>query len=229
MRDKQANRRIRLLLAIFVLAFAGTLARAVWLQGVNAAHLARMAERQHRETVKIPAGRGTIFDRTGVQLAIGEQTTTVYADPRQVRAPRAVAVAAQQILGVNANELYPQLLDKRRGFVYVQRFADPAKAALLAKKGLAGLGFYAEERRAYPQHTVAAQVVGYAGVDNKGLAGLEVLYDRQHESGALAGEVDAGASPEPEALDPLGEPRRTESLRERDRADVRRAREDLRD
>jgi cell division protein FtsI (penicillin-binding protein 3) len=179
LRDKQANRRIRLLLAIFVLAFAGTLARAVWLQGVNAAHLARMAERQHRETVKIPAGRGTIFDRTGVQLAIGEQTTTVYADPRQVRAPRAVAVAAQQILGVNANELYPQLLDKRRGFVYVQRFADPAKAALLAKKGLAGLGFYAEERRAYPQHTVAAQVVGYAGVDNKGLAGLEVLYDRQ--------------------------------------------------
>ena len=45
--------------------------------------------RQHRETVVIPAGRGTIFDRTGVQLAIGEQATTVYADPRQVRDPRA--------------------------------------------------------------------------------------------------------------------------------------------
>ena len=52
-----------------------------------------MAERQHRETLVTPAGRGTIFDRTGVQLAIGEQTTTVYADPTQLVDPRAVAVA----------------------------------------------------------------------------------------------------------------------------------------
>src|SRR5437773_2586870 len=100
MSDKQANRRIRLLLALFVLAFAGTLARAVWLQGVNAAHFARMAQRQHRETVTIPAG----------------------------------------------------------------------------------LGFYPEERRSYPQRTVAAQVVGYAGVDNRGLGGIEV-----EEESALAG------------------------------------------
>ena len=91
MREQQANRRIRLLLAIFVLVFAATLARAVWLQGVQAATLGQMAERQHRETVVIPAGRGTIFDRTGVQLAIGEQTTTVYADPRELSDPRAVA------------------------------------------------------------------------------------------------------------------------------------------
>ena len=95
--EKQANRRIRLLLAIFVLVFAGTLARAVWLQGVHAASLGRMAERQHRESITIPAGRGTIFDRTGVQLAIGEQTTTVYADPRQV-----IAAAAHRRRGARA-------------------------------------------------------------------------------------------------------------------------------
>jgi cell division protein FtsI/penicillin-binding protein 2 len=180
--DRQANRRIRLLLALFVLAFAGTLARAVWLQGVHAAHFSAMAQRQHRETVTIPAGRGTIFDRTGVQLAIGEETTTVYADPKQVRNARAVAVAAQHDLGVDANELYPRLLDRSHGFVYVQRFADPKAAAALAKRGLAGLGFYPEERRFYPQHTVASQVVGYAGVDNRGLGGIEVAQDA-----ALAG------------------------------------------
>jgi len=128
--------------------------------------------------VTIPAGRGTIFDRTGVQLAIGEQTTTVYADPRQVRAPRAVAVAAHELLGVDPNVLYPQLLDRKKGFVYVQRFADPAQAAKLAKRGYAGLGFYPEEKRSYPQRTVGAQVIGYAGVDNKGLAGVEVAQDR---------------------------------------------------
>jgi cell division protein FtsI (penicillin-binding protein 3) len=179
MRDKQANRRIRLLLALLVLAFAATLARAAWVQVVKGSQLSARAQGQHRELRRIPAGRGTIFDRTGVQLAIGEQTTTVFADPQQVRNARAVALAAHDILGANANALYPQLLDKRRAFVYVARFADPVKAALLEKKGLAGLGFYPEERRTYPQHTVASQVIGYAGVDNKGLEGLEVQYDKQ--------------------------------------------------
>jgi cell division protein FtsI/penicillin-binding protein 2 len=177
--EKQANRRIRLLLAVFALVFVGTLGRAVWLQGVHAASLGQMAKRQHREAIVIPAGRGTIFDTTGVQLAIGEQTTTVYADPQQVIAPRAVAVAAQRYLGVDANELYPRLLSKKTSFVYLQRFADPKAAATFLARGFAGVNGYPEERRAYPQRTVGSQVVGYAGTDNKGLAGLEVEYDKR--------------------------------------------------
>jgi cell division protein FtsI/penicillin-binding protein 2 len=176
--EKQANRRIRLLLAVFVLIFAATLARAAWLQGVKAASLGRTAERQHRESILIPAGRGTIFDRTGVQLAIGEQTTTVYADPREVVEPRKIAIAAHKLLGVDANALYPQLLKRQNRFVYIERFADPKAAAALVKKGFTGVGSYPEEKRAYPQGTVAAQLVGYAGTDNKGLAGLEVQYDK---------------------------------------------------
>ena len=175
--EKQANRRIRLLLAAFVLVFAATLGRAVWLQGVHAASLGRIAERQHRESITVPAGRGTIFDRTGVQLAIGEQTTTVYADPRQVTQPRLLAVAAHRLFGVDANQLYAQLLARKSSFLYVQRFADPAKAAAFIKKGFAGVNSYPEEKRTYPQRTVGAQLVGYAGTDNKGLAGLEVEYD----------------------------------------------------
>jgi cell division protein FtsI (penicillin-binding protein 3) len=178
-RDRQANRRIRLLLAIFVLLFAVVMARAVWLQGLHGSHYAQMAESQHRETQRTPAGRGTIFDRTGVQLAIGEQRTTVFADPQQIDKPLAVARAAHEILGADANALYPQLLDRKSQFVYVQRFADPAKAAVLEKKGFAGLGFYPEERRTYPQGKVGAQVIGYAGTDNKGLTGLEVEYDKK--------------------------------------------------
>jgi len=158
-REKQANRRIRLLLAVFVLVFAGTLARAVWLQGVRAAELGGMAERQHHESITIPAGRGTIFDDKGVQLAIGEQTMTVYADPRQVRNARAVAVAAHRLLGVDANTLYPQLLNKKSSFLYVKRFADPKAAGELIKKGLAGVNAYPEEKRAYPLGSVAAQLV----------------------------------------------------------------------
>jgi cell division protein FtsI/penicillin-binding protein 2 len=178
MKDKQANRRIRLLLAIFVLVFAGTLARAVWLQGVQASSLGKMAERQHHESIVIPAGRGTIYDAAGVQLAIGETTTTVYADPRQLTQPRAIAVAAQKFLGIDANALYPQLLDRKTSFLYIKRFADPKAAAAFLKKGFVGVNSYPEEKRAYPQRSVASQVIGFAGTDNKGLGGLEVQYNR---------------------------------------------------
>jgi cell division protein FtsI (penicillin-binding protein 3)/stage V sporulation protein D (sporulation-specific penicillin-binding protein) len=178
-REKQANRRIRLLLALFTLAFAGMFARAFWLQAVNAAHLSGLARNQHESTQKIPAGRGTIFDRTGVQLAIGEQKTTIYADPQQVRNARGIALWAHEIFGTDANLLYPQLLDKKKEFVYVQRFADPEKAKLFLKKGFAGVLSYPEELRTYPQGSVASQVLGYAGVENHGLGGLELQYDRK--------------------------------------------------
>jgi cell division protein FtsI (penicillin-binding protein 3) len=181
---KQSDRRIRLLLCVFALVFAATLARAVWLQTVQASTLEGMASRQQRVTTEIPAGRGTIFDRTGEPLAIGEQTTTVYADPREVRNPRATALAAAKALGLDANKLYPLLADRSRHFVYVQRKADPAKAAQLHRQGLPGLGFYPEELRFYPQQGVAAHVLGFAGVDNHGLEGLERSLD-----GSLAGKA----------------------------------------
>ena len=183
MSPKLANRRIRLLLALLTLAAVVTFGRAVWLQVVRAPELERLAAQQHHQTVTTPAGRGTIFDRMGVQLAIGEQATTVYADPRQVRNARRVAVEAGRALNIDPNKLYPQLRDKKQSFVYVARKADPGRAAALQRLGLAGIDFYSEERRFYPQHTVASQVLGYAGVDNNGLAGLEVGLDRD-----LAGE-----------------------------------------
>src|SRR5213596_14123 len=128
-RRNPVNRRIRLLLAILLLGFAALLGRATWLQGVRAESLSRLAARQHREPVVLPASRGTIFDRMGVQLAIGEQATTVYADPQQVRDPHLVAAAAAHALGLNGDALYRELANKNRSFVYVERKADPAKAA----------------------------------------------------------------------------------------------------
>jgi cell division protein FtsI (penicillin-binding protein 3) len=179
---KVVNRRIRLLLLTLLVALGAVFARAFWLQGVRAAPLAKLALAQHRETRVIPASRGTLFDRTGFQLALGEQATTVYADPRQVVNPRAAAVAAQAAFGrrlVSAARLYPLLADRSKAFVYVCRTCDPARAAALAAKHIAGLYSYREERRTYPQGSVAAQVLGYAGIDNHGLAGLELQLDKR--------------------------------------------------
>ena len=175
---KLANRRIRLLLAVLVFAFAGMFLRAFWLQGVRAQDLGRLAEGQHRTTVVDPGGRGTIYDRNGVQLAIGRQATTVYANPRQIEDPREVALAVGKALRIDSEQVYLRLADRSRGFVYLARKADAKRAKLLEQQQIVGLGFLPEEQRVYPQGRVAAQVLGYAGTDNRGLAGLELALDR---------------------------------------------------
>jgi cell division protein FtsI/penicillin-binding protein 2 len=172
------NRRIRLLLVFFVVAFAATFGRAFWLQAVQAQPLDRMARGQHDVTVDVPAARGSIVDRNGVELAIGRQAITVYANPRHVADPRATAIAAGRVLRIDPERLYPKLADRSRGFVYLARKADPRRAEALKALDLTGLGFYPEERRVYPQGPVAAHVLGFAGLDNRGLAGLELALDR---------------------------------------------------
>ncbi len=177
MTSKVVNRRIRLLFVLLALALAGSLARAVWLQGVRAQPLSSLAAKQQRQTLELPARRGTIFDRNGVPLALGEQATTVYADPTQIRNARLVALAAEKALGLDAETIFPQLKDTSSAFVYLKRKADSAKADVLRKRKLPGVGFYTEERRRYPQGAVGAQVLGFAGQDNRGLAGIELQLD----------------------------------------------------
>ena len=113
-----------------------------------------------------------------MQLAIGEQAQTVYADPRQVTDPRREAAVIARTLRLDLATVYQSLTDRTRGFVYVARKADPALVAKLRRKGLPGINSYGEERRFYPQFSLASQVLGYAGVDNRGLAGLELSLDK---------------------------------------------------
>jgi cell division protein FtsI/penicillin-binding protein 2 len=176
--NRLVNRRIRLFLAVLALAFAGLLLRATWLQSVRAESLSSMGRTQHRESVTIPAGRGTIFDRSGLELALGERATTVYANPMQIANPRRAALAVQRTLGVNADKIFPSLADRTHGFVYVARQADPTRAAALQRLKLPGFGFYPEERRNYPQGSVAAQILGFVGTDGSGLSGLEFQFNR---------------------------------------------------
>jgi cell division protein FtsI/penicillin-binding protein 2 len=168
-----ANRRIGVLAAVFLLLLGAALARAAWIQVVKGPEYAAMALRQHRETVVVPAARGTIVDRNGQPLAIGKVATTVYANPRQVDDARDLTLSAGNLLGLDPAEVYALLTDRSKGFVYLARKADPRKAEKLEALGYAGLGFYPEELRFYPQGPVAAQLLGYAGLDNKGLEGLE--------------------------------------------------------
>jgi cell division protein FtsI (penicillin-binding protein 3) len=172
-----ADRRIHLVLVFFAVAFGCVLARAAWLQGVRGPALGELAAVQQRADVTKPAGRGTIYDRRGVPLALGRQAMTVYVDPKRVQEPERVADAAEKALGVDSDEVLRSISDRSRRFVYVARKADPEQAAALGRQELRGVGFYPEEERIYPQGAIGSHVLGYAGLDNRGLAGVEKQLD----------------------------------------------------
>jgi cell division protein FtsI/penicillin-binding protein 2 len=178
LKTRVVNSRLRLLLLVIFLTFAALFARAAWLQTVRASTLTSLAQKQTKFDLTLPASRGTIYDRNGVSLAIGEQATDVIADPMQISDPRHEARIAARVLGIPLRPLYRELADRSRGFVYVERKAEPKKAAALSKRQLTGFTFESDEKRVYPQGTVAAPVLGYAGLDNTGLGGLEGEFNK---------------------------------------------------
>lgn len=178
-RARLVNQRLRLLFLLILLTFGALAARTAYLQTVKASSLAAAAMAQTRMTVVTQAMRGTIFDRMGTPLAIGEQTTDVIADPMQISDPRSEAAVAAKTLGISQKVVLRQLSDRRLGFVYVERKASAVKAAALAQKQLTGFTFQPDQERVYPQGTVAAPVLGYVGTDNTGLAGLELALNAE--------------------------------------------------
>ena len=179
MSERASNRRIRLLLGLFALVFAGTLGRAVWLQGVQASTLEGIAARQQEHTTEIPAGRGTIYDRTGEPLAIGEQATTVYADPRLVREPRRSRSPPRRCSASTPRRSIRCSPTGRATSSTSSGRPTRRRLRRWSSRTSTGLGFYSEELRYYPQRGVAAHVLGFAGVDNDGLEGLERSLDKQ--------------------------------------------------
>ena len=179
MKTRVVNSRLRLLLLLILLTFVALGARAAWIQTVRASSLGAMAQTQAKKPIVLPAARGTIYDRLGNPLAIGQEATDVDADPMQISDPRREARIAGKVLGIPFRPLYRQLSDRSRGFVYVQRKAPARLAAALEKRHLVGFTFAPDQKRTYPQRTVAASVLGYAGTDNTGLSGLEQQLNKQ--------------------------------------------------
>ena len=146
----------------------------------------RSRRTSRRTTVALPAHRGSILDRNGDELAVGKPQQTVVrrsAPPGRpaCRGGRALRRAADQP---------PQGAPGRRGragrrqeakswFAYVARKVDPELARAALALDLPGVVSYTEEERTYPLKATAAQVLGFAGTENKGLAGIELLYDKE--------------------------------------------------
>ena len=171
-RARLVNQRLRLLFLVILLAFGALAARTAYLQTVRASSLAAAATSQTRSTNVVPALRGTIFDRVGTPLAIGEPAVDIVADPMQITAPARIAHVVAKVLGVPFRPLLRALSQRKSQYYLVLRQASPGLAAALEKKQLTGFSYRQDEKRGYPQGTVAASVLGFMGIDRP-LGGLE--------------------------------------------------------
>ncbi len=166
--------------------------RAYYLQVVIAPDLQERADQQRQRVVKLAPQRGSILDRNGNPLALSLDTQSLYADPLLVKDPQQAAGKLAGILDLSKKELQ-QLLSAKKRFVWVKRKLDPEVAGQVVKLRIAGLQFVTEHKRYYPQANVGAHVVGFTGLDPKGLEGIELEYDQllQGEPGRLLSQRDA--------------------------------------
>jgi cell division protein FtsI (penicillin-binding protein 3) len=136
------------------------------------------------------AGRVAALGLAGVE--IDPDTGAVHADPTRIdddelaATASAICDALDDCTAAGRDDLEDRLR-RRRDFVYVQRKASPDEARRVAALGLAGVGFLTEDRRYYPNRELAAHLIGYVGIDNQGLSGIESTYDS--EIGGKAGQI----------------------------------------
>ena len=188
--------RLLVAAAALVLWVVGIEARLIVLQVVQHDELAARAEKQQMSTVPAPAKRGEISDRNGRLLAYSVDADTIYAVPTEISDPAQTAAALCEALDdctKKSREELKERLAQPRAFVFVKRRATPAQAKRVAALDLDGIGFRKESRRFYPNRELAANLLGYVGVDNVGLGGVEATYDKtvRGREGKLLVQTDA--------------------------------------
>ena len=189
--------------ALFVAAFIGfwmlvVCARLVYLQFSQYNTLANRARQQQQNEIETGPQRGDLLDRQERQLARSVQTVSLFIDPNGLDVPTLERNAQQiaQSLGLKQADLsreFRKAHDEKKRFVWIARRLDADKADKVVALKLPGVQTQLEPKRYYPNGSLAAHVLGYVGLDGKGLGGVEQYYNAKisGEPGQLFIEKDA--------------------------------------
>ena len=172
------RKRVYFLFILFVAAFALITYRLISIQYIYASKYKSEADFQHKEEYVVNSKRGKILDRNQVELATSLIEKTVYANPKLVLSPDKEAEALAEILALNPDEIKEKLNNKDLGFAYIKRQISSETADLISQLNLPGIYIQNENKRYYPQGDLAASIIGFTGLDNNGLSGIELQYEK---------------------------------------------------
>lgn len=176
------RRRSQILEKIFIVLVAILIIRLFYVQVIDSSRYVEMAANQTEGVQTLYSPRGTIYDRNGKQMAFSVMVKSLYADPGMLEnvTPAEAAKDLAPILKRNEADIEKDLEEDTR-FVWLDRVMDPEDSEkveqLIKEKDWKGFGFVDESKRFYPNGSLAANVLGFVGMDDKGLDGLEMTFD----------------------------------------------------
>jgi cell division protein FtsI (penicillin-binding protein 3) len=181
--------RIRVWAVFFFLGvwFVGITGRLTQLMAMGDERVEEYSEKLHFGAMNVSLPRGTIYDRKRSEMAVSIDVDSIYLNPRLMGNQAATIKALVKELepaDINArNAIYKRVVsDVRKGrgrsFVWVRRKVDEDTASRVKALGLRGVGMARESKRYYPKRDIASKIIGYCGMDNQGLYGIEQAYNK---------------------------------------------------
>jgi len=161
----------------FVAGFVLVIVRLVHLQVLQATELGMKADRQHQKNIVLEGARGTIYDRNSKVLAMNMDVPSVFGVPTSLGNPGQTARDLSPILHVKTTEIEKKLKQEKH-FVWLARKLEPEQGRRLERLSLDGVGVVMEGRRFYPKGPLLSHVLGFAGMDDRGLEGVELRYEQ---------------------------------------------------
>ncbi|MCA1905508.1 MAG: hypothetical protein LDL11_02820, partial [Desulfarculus sp.] len=185
-RDPHRWLRLRLMIVAWGFALAAVVlgGRAVHLQWWQGEELAARAQREFIKKVEVIPRRGIIYDRQQQELAVSLDTDSVYARPLSIKTPEQTGRLLAKALDLPPEQVVARLKSERP-FVWIERRISPDQAEAVRALELRGVGLMTEPRRFYPYTTLACHLLGFAGMDAKGLEGVEARYDAKLKGPAV--------------------------------------------
>ena len=162
---------------IFMIFLAIIGARAVQVQVYDGPWLSKKASDQYEQSFTSYGRRGTIYDRNFREMAVSVEVPSIAAYPKQIAEKKATAMALATILKMKVADI-SQKLSSHKKFVWVKRQITPKETEAVKSLELKGIGFIPEHNRFYPNTTLAAQALGFTGLDGDGLEGIEFFYNQ---------------------------------------------------
>ncbi|HPT06887.1 MAG TPA: penicillin-binding transpeptidase domain-containing protein [Candidatus Omnitrophota bacterium] len=173
------RRRFNAVFFLFYFILVLCVGRLLFIQFFRGNYLVEIAKKQHNLFIELEPRRGTIFDASLKPQGINISVDSVYASPNEMP-EKTKAIAVQKLalaLKIPASEIREKL-SRKKSFVWLARKIPSSQSALIKAFNLRGIDFLKESKRCYPNSFLAAHIIGFAGLDNAGLEGLELSQNR---------------------------------------------------
>ena len=178
MLSKEKRERITFLFIILIVFYFLLVYRLYNIQIVQSSKFKEIAEQEHLTSFSIVGERGNIYDRNLKKLAVNVNVQSLFAIPSKIKNPQETTRLLSSILNLETKEVFNKL-NQKRSFVWIKRKLTDKEVAEIKKLNLDGLDFLDESKRYYPKKYLASNLLGFVGIDNQGLEGLELFFDKE--------------------------------------------------